>query len=105
VWLGAFDAQGEITVSTQARLLGTPETTGSPPSHVTTMTIGYVLFQAFSIDYVLADAHSLLPFGLSPPQPLDQALPRIWPNEHPIMHWPPDPYVDRPSLDRVVRWA
>jgi hypothetical protein len=108
VWLGAFDAQGEVTISTQARLLGTPAATGPhdpPPSHVTTMTVGYVLFQAFSIDYVLADAHSLPQFDANPPQPFDQALPRIWPVARPIAHWPPDPYVDRASLGRVVLWA
>jgi hypothetical protein len=74
------------------------------PSHLTTMTIGYVLFQGFSIDYVLADAHSVPQFDAKPPPPFDRALPRIWPVEHPVLHWPPDPYVDQAALDWVRRW-
>lgn len=108
VWLGAFDAKGEVTVTTMSKQFGTPGASGQQdplPSHVTTMTVGYVLFQAFTVDYVLADAHSVPQFDDKPPAPLDQALPRIWPIEQPVVHWPPNPYVDQGSLDRVRRWA
>lgn len=108
VWLGAFDAQGEITVSTMSMQFSTPGAsgeTGPLPSHVTTMTVGYVLLQAFTIDYVLADAHAVPQFQSAPPPHLAAALPRIWPAGQPVVHWPPNPYVDQASLDRVRRWT
>ena len=106
VWLGAFDAGGQVATSTQAMLLtagGGPH--GPLPSHVTTMTLGYVLIQVFSIDYVIADAQKLPAFDASPPPPIDQALVRIWPTAHQVVRWPPPAYVDQATLAQVVTWA
>jgi hypothetical protein len=106
VWLGAFDAGGQVATSTQAMLLtadGGPH--GRLPSHVTTMTLGYVLMQVFSIDYVIADAQRLPALDASLPSPIDQALVRIWPTAHQVVRWPPPAYVDQATFAQVVIWA
>jgi hypothetical protein len=56
---------------------------------MTTLTIGCVLLQAFTTNYVLADAHALQPYDTDPPCPYNQALSRIWPHTQPTIHWPP----------------
>src|SRR5260370_10984803 len=92
VWLGAFDAEGKYVVETQARLLMSASApgTGNPvPAHMTTLTIGCVLLQVFTTNFVLADAQSLEQYDADPSQPYNQALVRIWPVKQPIAHWPP----------------
>ena len=82
VWLGAFDARGQILVSTQSRLLASAPTRGAAApvaAHMTTLTIGHVLVQIFSTNFVLADAQSVPAYDANPPQPYAQALSRIWP--------------------------
>ena len=107
VWLGAFDAQGQVAVNSQALLLSSDDSSGKDPllSHVTTLTIGYVLLQVFSIDYVVADARTLVPFNSSPANQFDRALVQIWPVVHQVVRWPPSAYVDPTTLGQVVIWA
>jgi hypothetical protein len=108
VWLGAFDPQGTYTVKTQARLLkSVPQPGGGNPvaSHMTTLTIGSVLLQAFTTNFVLADAQSLPEYDADPPWPYSQALTRIWPAKQQVTHWPPTQYVDPDAFERVVNWS
>jgi hypothetical protein len=108
VWLGAFDPQGTYTVKTQARLLkSVPQPGGGNPvaSHMTMLTIGSVLLQAFTTNFVLADAQSLPEYDADPPWPYSQALTRIWPAKQPVAHWPPTHCVDPDAFDRVVNWG
>lgn len=108
VWLGAFDPQGKYTVQTQARLLqSAPQPgRGSPvTSHVTTLTIGSVLLQAFTTNFVLADAQSLPEYDADPPWPFSQALTRIWPAAQPVVHWPPSHHVGPGTFGKVVNWG
>jgi hypothetical protein len=104
VWLGAFDAQGRITSTTQARNLGSAGP-GQVPAHMTMLTVGCVLFQVFSTDYVAAGAQGVAQYDGKPPPPYDQALPRIWPQEHPIVRWPPSLLITPDVLDWVVNWG
>lgn len=106
VWLGAFDGQNQQPGTTQARLLRIPVPDGpiTLPAHVTTLTIGQVIFQVFSIDFVLAGLHQVRAFFGSPPEPFAQALMRIWPIEHQIVHWPHGYCVTPDIFDRVVMW-
>jgi hypothetical protein len=107
VLLGAFDADSEVVVSIQARMFET-STAGMPapagvPFHVTTLTVGYVLFQVFTIDFVAADSLQFPQADLTMPPPLDEALIQIWPTTRAVIKWPADVYVDRASLPMVVR--
>jgi hypothetical protein len=107
VWLGAFDPQGTYTVQTQARLLQSAPRPGGCPvvSHLTTLTIGSVLVQAFTTNFILADAQSLPEYDADPPWPYDQALTRIWPPKQPTVHWPPTHHVDPDAFGKVVNWG
>ncbi len=107
VWLGAFDAEGTYAVTTQARLLtSAPVPDAAPvPAHMTTLTIGCVLVQAFTTDFVQADAHSLQPYNADPPWPYSQALTRVWPINQPTVHWPPGHHVTSAVLDKVANWG
>ena len=61
VWLGAFDAQNRVVVTTQSRLMMSAPASAAVsqiPAHLTTLTIGYVLLQVFSTNFVLADKES-----------------------------------------------
>jgi hypothetical protein len=108
VWLGAFDAQHKILMTTRAKLLSAVEAAegaGFLPAHVSTVTIGYVLLQVYSIDYVAADARSLPAFDGSPPQPFVRALPRIWPTVRQNVRWPPGRYISENVLVQAALWA
>jgi hypothetical protein len=108
VWLGVFDAQNKFVVTSQARLLvSAPVPGGSDPvpAHMTTLTIGCVLLQVFTTDFVLAEARSLPEYDADPPWPYSQALARIWPLKQPVVNWPPGHHVTSAVLERVVNWG
>ncbi len=108
VWLGAFDPEGKYTVNTQARLLESarPPGGGNPvPAHMTTLTIGSVLLQVFTTNFVLAEAQSLPEYDADPPWPYSQALMRIWPTKQPVVHWPPSHHVSPRVFDKVINWG
>ena len=108
VWLGAFDAENRFVVTTQARLLTSAPVAGGSdpvPAHMTTLTIGCILLQVFSTDFVLADARSLPQYDVDPPWPYSQALPRVWPIKHQIVDWPPIHHVTSAVLDKVASWG
>jgi hypothetical protein len=108
VWLGAFDARGKVMLTTQARLLTsapTPSGDHTVPAHMTTLTIGYVMLQVFSTNFVLADAQAVPAYGANPPQPYAQALSRIWPIEHSRVQWPPSAYVSPETFDDIANWG
>jgi hypothetical protein len=106
VWLGAFDGQNTLVAWTQAKLFQEtlPNSGILLKSHLTTMTIGQVKFQVFSIDFVTADQHAMPAFEGNPPEPFAQALTRIWPIERPTVRWPPPYYITEDVLDRVAGW-
>lgn len=107
VWLGAFDAEGQVAASVQSRQLGAdvPELAqpGTLSSHLTTLTIGQVLLQVFSVDFVAADAYQLREFDFDPRPPLADALVRLWPAGDTAIQWPGPVYIDRSSLPAVAR--
>ena len=72
---------------------------------MTTLTIGHVLLQVFSTNFVLADAGSVPAYDANPPQPYAQALTRIWPIGRSRLPWPPSTYVSAEVLDKVANWG
>jgi hypothetical protein len=108
VWLGAFDARDRILVSTQSRLLTSAPTRGTAApvaAHMTTLTIGHVLLQIFSTNFVLADAGSVPAYDANPPQPYAQALSRIWPIGRSRLQWPPSTHISPEVLDKAANWG
>ena len=70
-------AEGRFVIRSQARLFMSPPVPGGSdpvPAPMTTLTIGCVLLQAFSTDFVLADARSLPEYDADPPSPYSEAL-------------------------------
>jgi hypothetical protein len=74
-------------------------------SHITTLTIGSILLQAFTTNFVLAEAQSLPEYDADPPWPYNQALTRIWSVKQPTVHWPPTHYVNPSAFDKVGNWG
>jgi hypothetical protein len=72
---------------------------------MTTLTIGSVLLQAFTTNFVLADAQPLPEYDADPPRPYSQALTRIWPAKQPVVHWPPTHYVGPDAFGKIVNWG
>lgn len=72
---------------------------------MTTLTVGCVLFQVFSTNFVLADVQSVPPYDPDPPWPYSEALVRIWPTKSPVVHWPPNNHVTSEVFDKVVNWG
>jgi hypothetical protein len=107
-WLGAFDPEGTYTINTQARLLTSVPVPGGGnpvPAHMTTLTIGCVLVQVFTTNFVLAEAQGLREYDADPPLPYSQALSRIWPIKQPVVYWPPSHHVTVQVFDKVVNWG
>jgi hypothetical protein len=107
VWLGAFDARRHVLATTEARnITSMPSPSGRPliAAHLTTLTLGYVLLQVFSTDFIRADAAGLPSFPSDPPPPHDQAVARIWPTERSELSWPLS-FVTPETLGTVVNWG
>jgi hypothetical protein len=108
IWLAAFDAENRYAITSQSRLGNSTPIRGdsSPiPAHITTLTLGYVLLQVATTDFVLADAQSLPDFPLDPPWPYSEALSRIWPYRRPVVKWPTGLPVAPNMLDKVANWG
>jgi len=75
------------------------------PAHLTSLTIGYVLLQVFSTNFVLADKQAAAEYDLNPPQPYAEALTRIWPAGQTLVQWPPSAYVSPEVLDKTANWG
>ena len=106
VWLGALDAENQRVTSTQAKLFKVDALDGGAEldAHLTTLSVGYVLLQVFSIDFTIAASRSIPEFEGKPPTGFRTALTRIWPQERPLVNWPPENYVPLSLLDNVTKW-
>jgi hypothetical protein len=106
VWLGAFNAEhSKIFTFTPDPMLATVPGQWQVPAHVTTLTVGYVAFQIFSINFVEADRVGCLPFDLTPPPPYDDTLTRIWPPTGAAVEWPPRYHFTTNELASVRNWG
>jgi hypothetical protein len=93
---GSIRCPGPDLVSIQSRLVTSAPTRGAAApvtAHMSTLTIGHVLLQVFSTNFVLADAGSLPAYDANPPQPHAQALSRIWPIWRSRLQWPPSTHI------------
>ena len=71
----------------------------SPPDHADDRL---VLLQAFTANFIRADAQSLPEYDADPPWPYSQGLTRIWPAKQPAVHWPPTHHPMGQSVHRVA---
>jgi hypothetical protein len=106
LWVGPFGAQGEIAMTHQTMQLELPTGPGRDPikTHLTSFTLGYVVFQLHSIDAVAVDEVRGAQFPVDPPESLRSALLTFWPSSGRSLHWPPPERFSRSNFNRLATW-
>ncbi len=106
VWLGCWDCQQAIPVNYAPSDAPLPMADGSPVAgHFTTLALGYVALQVFTVDFVAAEQHRAASWNTKVPASLAQVLIRIWPPS-PLpreVSWPPQAFA-REDWNRLVTW-
>jgi hypothetical protein len=106
VWLGAWDCQREVPVNYEPSSAGLPTADGIPVTgHLTTFTLGFVVFQVFTVDFVAAELHGAVVWNTHVPDSLAHALTRIWPQQltPSEITWPPEAF-SRNEWRRLITW-
>lgn len=104
VWLGCWDCKKEFPVTYEPSVTALPTTDRQPVTgHFTTMAIGYVVFQVFTVDYVAADRHGAGLWNTRPPSSLEHSLTRIWPALSRVVNWPTERF-EYDEWPRLVSW-
>jgi hypothetical protein len=106
VWLGCWDCEREVPVNYEPSGAELPTRDRTElGGHLATFTLGYAVFQVFTVDFVAAELHGAPVWNRRPPPPLSDALPRIWPPQLvvPDVTWPP-PAFPRGDWHRMVTW-
>ncbi len=94
IWLGCWDCEqrAPITYEPSRAYLPTPDGR-LVPAHLTTMSVGYVALQVFTVDFVAADTLGCGPWNTRPPHTVATSLQGIWPlpagGTSPTLAWPP----------------
>ena len=104
VWLAYWDCERQVPLMYEPS--GAPLPTiggGSRPGHMTTFSLGYVAFQVFSTDFVLAEHQSAVQWNTRPPRSLADAILRIWPSLCSTVAWPGTKLL-RSEWTRLVQW-
>lgn len=106
VWLGAYDAErqkavGHITNSLASKAEGSGLVV---PCHLTTVHVGYVAFQVFTVDFVVAESVGLKEFQVAPPPELADHLLSLWPQVRLSQQWPPKFYFTDEQWSEVSTW-
>jgi len=108
VWLGCWDCQLESPFRYGPSRAPLISADGVPVAgHFATFTFGFVEFQVFTVDFVVADKHGAGHWNFHPPQYLAQALARIWPQDDlrpRDVAWPPQQAFAKGDLDVLVSW-
>lgn len=106
VWFGAWDCERTVPVNYEPSAALVPTADGTPlTGHLTTFTLGYVVFQVFTIDFVAAEQHGAVVWNDRVPDTLSRALIRIWPQQPGTadLAWPPEAF-HRDEWRRLVTW-
>jgi hypothetical protein len=106
VWLGAWDCQREVPVNYEPSSAPLPTADGAPVvGHLTTLTLGFVILQVFTVDFLAAEQHGAVVWNTRVPDSLAQALIRIWPQQlaPSDVIWPPEAFRHG-QWRRLVTW-
>lgn len=106
VWLGCWDCERQVRVNYEPSVAGLPTRDGtSLAGHLATFSLGFVVFQVYSVDFLAAEQHGAPVWNTKPPAPLDGSLARIWPQQDAVrpVSWPP-PAFRRDEWRRLVTW-
>ncbi len=104
VWLGCWDCQSRTPLMYQPAMATVPTADGTElVGHLTTLAIGYVALQVFSVDFVAADVHGAALWNTQAPAALNPGLTRIWPVLKPNVEWPRAMFA-REDWQALVTW-
>lgn len=104
VWLGCWDCEQETPAAYEPSGAPLPTADGHPVAgHFTTFSLGYVVFQVFTVDYVAADEHKAQMWNSQVPTSLRESLHRLWPVPRGTAAWPPKPFPNA-EWTRLVTW-
>ncbi len=106
LWIGPFDAHGEIAMTHQTMHLELPAGPGRDAikTHLTTFTLGYVVFQLHSINALAVDEIQGAPFPATVPESLRAAVLQVWPSLGRTLSWPPPERFGRGNFGRLATW-
>jgi hypothetical protein len=107
VFIGCWDCEREVPLNYGPSEAFLPGAGGTQViGHFATFSLGFVLFQVFTADFVTADVLNASAWHPWPERPwMRSALPRIWPplDRVPDVTWPP-PAFRREEWPRIVSW-
>ena len=106
VWLGCYDCEQTKPVCYEPSSAVLPTADGSPVvGHFATFTLGYVVFQVFTVDFLAAELHGAKVWNTHVPKSLAQHLVRIWPEQlvRPDVSWPLEQFASD-EWCRLVTW-
>ena len=106
VWIGGIDAKHRLTLghSTNSLQVHFMKLEVIVPCHLTTFHIGYLAFQVFSVDFVIADSVGMSEFDISPPEELRNFFTTLWPRLHSNVSWPQKYFFDDSQWNEVSNW-
>jgi hypothetical protein len=80
-------------------------TTPGRAGNFATFSLGFVVFQVFTVDFVAAELHGASSWNTHVPSSLAEALIRIWPLPGTVLEvsWPPRAFRME-DWERLVRW-
>jgi hypothetical protein len=82
-----------------------PTRDGHPVTgHTTTFPLGYVAFQVFTVNFVVAEEHQASSWNSQAPEFLRSMLQRIWPTPASTIDWPQPAFADG-DWNQLVTWG
>jgi len=106
VWLARWDCRelSVVNYAPSSAALPTPNS-GEVVGQFTTLALGFVAFQVFTVDYVAATQHEAVVWNTRPPDSIGPAIPRIWPLLLGAgdVSWPPAAFPNG-DFDRLASW-
>jgi hypothetical protein len=112
VWLACWDCMVPGAVNRGSMLNYAPSRAALPAAdggevvgQFTTLAIGSVVFQVFTVDFIEAEVRDAKGWNPDPPDSIAHAIPLIWPHRLYAgdVAWPP-PAFPNDSFDRLVNW-
>jgi len=103
VWLGCWDCRSSTPMRYEPSVAPVPSNGASLKGHFTTFSVGFVVFQVFTVDFVAADHDGATLWNTSVPRSLEAALARIWPAPRRTVSWP-GPMLPYDEWARLVTW-
>jgi hypothetical protein len=112
VWLGCWNCKAPSPANRASMVHYAPSTAPLPTpeggevvGQFTTLAVGFVVFQVFTVDYVEAEHRAAVTWNPGPPSTIADAVQLIWPHRLRAgdIAWPSPPFPYE-SFDRLANW-